>query len=393
MSRKRLISLAKSRIPRVFFAICLLFGASPASLFGEDTCAGVFPDFMCCFAIGFGCAIHGYTCQDDVLACMERLPPAPPPPPPSAPARNSFCAAPAALRPYPRLPSYRPSAASFARTASTGPSQACDITAFDPVQGLLAGNGIVANSDLLETLIELQGRMVSAIAADSAARVVLRIGANNFGETLQLTLEADGDDGEGLGRLSLLNATQRTTTLNVTAQRVHGHPVAFAVFYAPSDYTRGSKAYDITKSRQVTIRAKSLDNPDFSTATTIAIVRPPLVLVHGLWSDKRTWATSTLITDKRFDVHYVDYDQSVHITSIVPFVLPDLFHGARRSSLGFDFNAPGVLAQNSGRYTGFQRQWERGPICRSPSRCCGSQYGWCDFANFGRAGRIQKRDI
>jgi pimeloyl-ACP methyl ester carboxylesterase len=89
------------------------------------------------------------------------------------------------------------------------------------------------------------------------------------------------------------------------------------------------------------------NNPAVTGDTPITILRPPVVLVHGLWDSSQAWASFTpLVGDPRFFIRTVDYSAPVSgITASSPAFSASRLARARQSSLGFAFNAPNVLAQ------------------------------------------------
>ena len=227
----------------------------------------------------------------------------------------------------------------------------CGITFLDPVPDLLDGNAIITAPSVLATL----GTQVWGIAADGAARVVLRIPAHNVGERFQVTLSDDG-------WLSSVNGSEVTTQF--TAVSAAGTAMAFAVYHAPPDFSRGGDE-DNLPSRQVNFTAASLDFPDFAAYGSLTVYRPPVVLVHGLWGGPADWNGFTpFLTDARFFIGVpctpwggddessicvtsgqVAYNYSVAISASSPGYDQETLANSRANSLGFAFNAWTVLRQ------------------------------------------------
>ena len=92
-------------------------------------------------------------------------------------------------------------------------------------------------------MLATQGKHVSAVAADGAARVIIRIPANSAGEVLQLTLlDENGSAGQAdLGSLSTVNGTEKTGSLQVTADIANGHPMAFGFIIRPLIFLGGAQ--------------------------------------------------------------------------------------------------------------------------------------------------------
>jgi pimeloyl-ACP methyl ester carboxylesterase len=125
-------------------------------------------------------------------------------------------------------------------------------------------------------------------------------------------------------------------------------PQAFLVYRSPSDFPRqGAEDADVAI-RYVYLQ---IDASTGQSGVRVQVVRPPVALVHGLWDDWRTWNTfDPLVTgpetvDSRFSVLRVSYDHRVG--SLIQSSTPSYsgVRSARANSLGFDYNARGVLRQ------------------------------------------------
>jgi pimeloyl-ACP methyl ester carboxylesterase len=216
---------------------------------------------------------------------------------------------------------------------------ACEITFLDPVNALQNGNAILTDPATLATL----GKPVIAIAADSASRVVLRIRAGTVGDKIDITLNGDGS-------LSTVGGTENSLYLSqLTAVDTGEYPMTFAVYRAPSNFSRGAPSNDDNiDQRSVSFHVRF---PDGTTVDTpLTILRPPVVLVHGAWGDESDWATFTpLISDplRNFFVRRANYNYDLHgaITTSTPGYTPALLKKARGNALGFDFAAPIVLEE------------------------------------------------
>jgi probable HAF family extracellular repeat protein len=247
------------------------------------------------------------------------------------------------------------------------------VDAADP--DLLNGPTVTSNPQLLAT----KGRVVQGVGADGVTEVVIRIPTANAGDQFTLTLMNDQqppaqssspDEDGALGNTGATNfsLSQLTVRANaVTLPNGQQLPFAFAVYRAPLDFARlasgglyksgtcgsVSNTDDNLACRSVSIQ---IQNQTQGTSATlpITILRPPVVLIHGLWSSRDSWNRfSPLITgpktwDSRFSVGRVSYDAPIGgLISASDPVYPQLFQlvRARANSLGFQFNAPSVLAQ------------------------------------------------
>jgi pimeloyl-ACP methyl ester carboxylesterase len=271
----------------------------------------------------------------------------------------------------------------------------------DPVPDLMSGPA-VASASLAS--VGLGGRVVKSVAADGVTEVVVRIPAQNAGDHFEITLmndqgkvsdATDGPDQDGAlgnpGDTTFSKSQITVTAINVTTDPNTGAqaPLAFAVYLAPIDFARetASGSYmngacpfasspagfafetaatppsgpvEIIGTQPITddnlaCRSVSLQISNLSDNTSsnlpIIILRPPVVMVHGLWDNWTTWknfkplVSPTGTIDRRFYIGRVSYDHPVPIFSSDPPYTQDQLQKATANSLGFAFNAPTVLAQ------------------------------------------------
>ena len=181
----------------------------------------------------------------------------------------------------------------------TTPSSSLTIDLLDPVPALLEGSTVSTNPESLAK----KGRIVEGVGADGVATLVLRIHASSVGESITLTL--DGTSTDEAGALGVLGATPNALTTTVTAESTTEGPMAFALYRAPVDFAWNESHHSLQR-RSVTLSASSSSGG--SATKSIDVIRPPVVLVHGLWSDSSAWSEFTpLINDKAFDLYNFDY--------------------------------------------------------------------------------------
>jgi probable HAF family extracellular repeat protein len=253
---------------------------------------------------------------------------------------------------------------SVAATAISSPG-----VLFDPVPDLLIGPAVTTDTNLLSSF----GTPVGGAAADGVTQVVIKIPAASVNDQVTVTLFNDqslsgqnilpNEDG-GLGRPGDTSFSGSQTT--VTAQSTNTGAMAFAIYRAPVDFARQtSTGFKLGVCKGVTdtddhlaCRAVSLQIQDVTAggspiAVPIAIVRPPVVLVHGLWSTQdETWGnfsplSSSTGSDPRFHVGFASYSYPVGnlIAASIPSYPAGTIAKARANSLGFQFNASWVLSQ------------------------------------------------
>ena len=174
-----------------------------------------------------------------------------------------------------------------------------------------------------------KGRVVQGVAADGVSEVIVRIAAGKLGE--QFALSINTPDAE-YGYLGVLGDRPNSTTLSVAAVSTPLGPMAFAAYRAPPAFARPGDIDDSGIERTTNIRVHAVDT-GLDTIVPVEIVRPPVVLVHGLWGDPAGWNffnISSAISfvnppDPRFQIYRANYSQT--------------------NAAGFAVNAPIVLSE------------------------------------------------
>lgn len=148
----------------------------------------------------------------------------------------------------------------------------------------------------------------------SGTEIVLRIPTNRPSERLAISVvndqnnpSASADDDGVVGDFGEDLSVIGPSTLLVSAVATTAGPMAFAIYRAPTDFVRTGVGFtsgvsypsspplffppaDCTgKQRSVFIRIRSLDVDNVDFKVEIKILRPPVVLVHGLWESPDDW--------------------------------------------------------------------------------------------------------
>jgi pimeloyl-ACP methyl ester carboxylesterase len=144
------------------------------------------------------------------------------------------------------------------------------------------------------------------------------------------------------GALGIPGISPNQSSLQLTVDSGSNSPaaagMAFSAYVAPVDFVRvASAATDSTISlRSIAVKVVSQLNPTVNATVNVTIVRPPIVLVHGTWSNPDTWLNFTplnpLNPDPRFDVFPVDYSgtETAGVTSNAPLVLDQIRYNLDR---------------------------------------------------------------
>jgi pimeloyl-ACP methyl ester carboxylesterase len=224
----------------------------------------------------------------------------------------------------------------------------------DPVDsGYLNGPQVTTSTGLLAS----GGRVVQSIAADGVTQAVVRIPANHAGETLNVTVQDEngtacsGQSGVANdGGVFLLGASSGSAdcTADVTAVNTTSNgPMAFVVYRSPANFARGAYDYS-TSTRAISLKIQSDDDPNYKLTANASVIRPPVILVHGLWGSAADWKNFYLpipgLTEDSVD-YYQPLLQGVTATyppySSCPPHCPDI----PTSALGFSYTAPLVDGQ------------------------------------------------
>ena len=229
----------------------------------------------------------------------------------------------------------------------------------DPVDsGFLNGGSQVCGSlglPACENEMASGGVVVSNVAADGVTQAVVRIPANTVGETLNVTVQDEngnpcsGDDGVANdGGVFLLGTAPGSADCNVDVTAV-GTPnngaMAFVVYLSPLNYARNSGDYN-SSSRAISLQIQSDDDPNYMLTANASVVRPPVVLVHGLWGKGADWQNFYLPINGLSETP-LDYYQPLlqGITATIP---PSNVTTVPGSALGFSYNALPVDEQIRG---------------------------------------------
>jgi hypothetical protein len=233
---------------------------------------------------------------------------------------------------------------------------------FDPIaDNLASGSGLVSNP----TQLAAASHAVQGLAADSATQVLVEVffAGMNVGDTINLTLSDENgpsSNSASAGYLTALTANgmdSRTSNGVISIQAVSipssGAVMGFAVFHAPTDFVRALNADDPTASARTVSIAAADTNTGSTNTTDVAIVRPPVVFIHGLWGSPSDFMSSdggvlgAFTGQVQWKTSFARFDQQVLSTSTDPnYVDPQVGVVAiPGNTLGFLYAATQVLPQ------------------------------------------------
>ncbi len=160
------------------------------------------------------------------------------------------------------------------------------------------------------------GEPVHSVVADGVTQVLLRAKVSVAG-TASFTIQSgDIADGELSANTNVLNWGLSATSIPTIS--VAGQPYIFALYRSPAIFSRGDGDLN-AKTRTATILMTFNPNAGNPVTQEIAmgIVRPPVVVVHDLWSGCISWLNPEALMDNRltiqeqpFTISCASYDQT-----------------------------------------------------------------------------------
>ena len=92
------------------------------------------------------------------------------------------------------------------------------------------------------------------------------------------------------GILRSIDGQEQGQSITVSTYNLNSQEYAFAVYQAPENFVRSGYDDDkLTSERKITLKIKSNRLPLFEFTQELRLVRPPLILIHGLWSGPEMW--------------------------------------------------------------------------------------------------------
>lgn len=174
------------------------------------------------------------------------------------------------------------------------------LEAVDPNPGFLANGSVVNNAERLA----IGGARVVGAAADGVTRVLLRDSLPGPG-TVEFCLSSGTAPQDG--GLALPGGTGRNRCVTAQAATTSRGYRAYAVYQVPDEFNRGTDTNLRERAIEFQATYNPTNGPTVVSKLPFTIVRPPVVLIHGLWSSRASWSFP-LIRDSRFIVELADYE-------------------------------------------------------------------------------------
>jgi pimeloyl-ACP methyl ester carboxylesterase len=250
--------------------------------------------------------------------------------------------------------------------------EAADPVLLDPVPNAMNGSSVISDatpatqqSTSGADLLLANGRVVQGVAADGVSQVVIAVTATNVGDQVTVTLYNDqspstqsglpNEDG-ALGKPG--DSSFTVSQITVPARNTSHGPTAFAIYRAPMDFARPTSSGfksdmckgtpyndDQSQCRSVSIQFQDVTAGGPRYSMPVIIVRPPVILIHGLWGNITNWDNfNPLITgprsvDRRFSVGRIGYNNVIGPQIFATNPAYQTVADAKENSLGFQYNA------------------------------------------------------
>jgi len=193
-----------------------------------------------------------------------------------------------------------------------GQSQA-RIDRIDPTVGMLSGLEV---SSELRVLAATTVARRSGVAADGVARLVLRLSTAAPGSaTFSLVNErceplAAGDEN---GVLTDRFGHEPASSVVTATTQIDSDIRAFSIYQSPKRFVRASRAQEDSvateRSLFVRVQLQGVGGVAIDTAVPIRIVRPPVILIHGLWSDPSAFdSLVNVLSAGPFHIDFANYE-------------------------------------------------------------------------------------
>ncbi|CAM3933359.1 choice-of-anchor A family protein [Corallococcus exiguus] len=148
---------------------------------------------------------------------------------------------------------------------------------------------------------------VQGVAADGVTQVLVRTKVS-FAGSMTFSLSGTSPANGGLGAVG---TSTRAASVTVPTVLVGGVHHAFALYTSPPDFNTGG--FENARTRSVTLSGAYTPESGVGYTSTVelSILRPPLVLVHDVWSSCSAWqGTDGIATSELFNTTCANYSET-----------------------------------------------------------------------------------
>lgn len=239
-------------------------------------------------------------------------------------------------------------------------------------------SGITTAAESLAT----KGREVRGISADGVAQVIIRIPAKSFSEKISISIKPDSSCGNGdsdnYGRVydalsppSNIFQNSFSGSVPLTIASTSKGPMAFAIYRAPADFVRSDCQFNNLSDTGAAKRIVEFSLGNGTADQKIDIVRPPALMVHGLWATSDDLGDLTQLESMSslgLVVWRVNYGYNITVSQGNPDNRVNLISPG--SALGFSYGANIVLNTSRSLLEAFRA----GRVGQVPSAAAGVDY-------------------
>ncbi len=172
----------------------------------------------------------------------------------------------------------------------------CMLETIDPYPDLIDDGEVIADPEQLGLN---EARIASGLVADGVTPVLIRAHVPDDG-TVEFSIEDENGSQSDIGYLNSPGGSEQVTTLTVDVDELaDGRHMAFAVLTAPPAFFRGPGDESLEE-RPITIEATFTPSGGGDAVIDdrgIQLVRPPVIMVHGLWSDSTAFQNLNNVLD------------------------------------------------------------------------------------------------
>ncbi len=180
------------------------------------------------------------------------------------------------------------------------------IEVVDPNPSMLLGPNVSSTPAVLASTL---APGVFGLAADGITPVVVRLPVPAAG-LVDFAIFDEARRTTNIGALRAPGSAVSGPTVTVSTTPIGTQQMGIAILTAPSSFRRDA-GDDSATLRSITIEATFRPATGGSTrvTSTFYIARPPILLLHGIWSEPATWEWG-LLHDPRFVVHAHGYERT-----------------------------------------------------------------------------------
>lgn len=190
------------------------------------------------------------------------------------------------------------------------------VETLDPNPDLVSNGAVITDAEQLAS----KGTPRWGAAADGVTRIVVRQTVSQPGN-VEFCMASGNVAGDG--GFALPGADGRAACVTSPVKWTSKGYKAFAIYRTPEDFNRGTDAHSGQRTVAFRTRFYPTSGGMVENTSNFELVRPPVVVIHGLWDSGSAWTSFPIVHDPRFSVVIADYEatHAYHFSQNAP-VLP-----------------------------------------------------------------------